>query len=79
MQSVLRLLGRVALASGVFLIGGYFAMKSYGLAASFNLGHPAQFEFRLVPFWEIGLVAIAVGVGLMFGSHYAKRRNPRER
>jgi len=61
MRRFLRLLGWLFCAVGVALIGIYFAMSYRGLAASYNFGDPAKFQFILVPFWEIGLVIVVVG------------------
>jgi hypothetical protein len=31
------------------------------LGASYNFGDPTQFQFILVPFWQIGLAIAAIG------------------
>jgi hypothetical protein len=65
MRGFLRGVGWLLCASGVVMIGAYFVITYRGLGASFNFGDPAKFEFILVPFWQIGLAIVAVGVLLL--------------
>jgi hypothetical protein len=37
-----------------------------GLGASYNFGDPTQFQFILVPFWQIGLAIAAIGGVCLF-------------
>jgi hypothetical protein len=50
------------------------AVMSYlGLNASYNLGDPTKFEFVLIPFWQIGLGALVLGVACLLGSRRRKK------
>jgi hypothetical protein len=61
MQKLLRWLGWLFCTAGGAVVAAYIAMTYRGLPASFNFGDPTKFEFILVPFWQIGLVIIAIG------------------
>ncbi len=61
MRRVLIWLGGLFLAAGLVLIAANVVMHFMGLSASYNFGDPNQFEFILVPFWQIGVALIALG------------------
>jgi len=61
MRRVLIWLGGLFLAAGLVLIAANVVMHFMGLSASYNFGDPSQFEFILVPFWQIGVALIALG------------------
>ena len=61
MGRVLIWLGGIFLAAGLLLIAANVVMHFMGLSASYNFGDPSQFEFILVPFWQIGVALIALG------------------
>jgi|ERR1700722_2699796 hypothetical protein len=61
MQKLLRWVGWLFCTAGAVAISAFIAMTFRGLPASFNFGDPSKFEFILVPFWQIGLVIIAIG------------------
>lgn len=68
MRRVLIWLGGLFLAAGVLLIAANVVMHFMGLSASYNFGDPSQFEFILVPFWQIGVALIALGaIPLLIG------------
>ncbi len=68
MGRVLIWLGGVFLAAGLLLIAANVVLHFVGLSASYNFGDPSQFEFILVPFWQIGVALIALGaVSLLAG------------
>lgn len=73
MRKILQWLGWLFCAVGATLIGIYFAMSHMGLAASFNFGDPAKFQFILVPFWQIGLVIVVVGGASLLASRWFNR------
>ena len=58
-----RILARIAcwivLAIGVFFIAAQFMGLWLGAQPSINFGNPKKFEFILVPFWQLGLAALA--------------------
>jgi hypothetical protein len=68
MRRILQWLGWSFCAFGVALIGAYVAMSHKGLAASYNFGDPAKFQFILVPFWQIGLAIVVAGGACLFAS-----------
>jgi membrane protein implicated in regulation of membrane protease activity len=55
-------LGVVLLVIGIGLLGASAVMSYMGLSPSFNLGDPTKFQFILVPFWLVGVVAAALGL-----------------
>ncbi len=61
MGRVLIWLGGFFFAAGLLLIAANVVMHFMGLGASYNFGDPSQFEFILVPFWQIGVAFIALG------------------
>lgn len=70
MGRVLIWLGGIFLAAGLLLITANVAMHFMGLSASYNFGDPSQFEFILVPFWQVGVALIALGAAsLLAGRH----------
>lgn len=73
MRRILQWLGWLFCAVGVALVGTYFAMRYLGLAPSYNLGDPTKFQFILVPFWQIGLVIVAVGGACLSASRWFNR------
>ena len=73
MRKILQWLGWSFCIVGLALIGIYFAMSHMGLAASFNFGDPAKFQFILVPFWQIGFVIGVVGGAFLLASRRLSR------
>jgi cytochrome b subunit of formate dehydrogenase len=58
---------------GAALILANIIMSFVGLSASYNFGDPAQFEFFLVPFWQLGLAIAVIGVaGLILWRQMAR-------
>ncbi len=55
-------LGRIVFVFGVLLILGNIAAYFMDMSASYNFGDPTKFEFILVPFWQLGLAAIAISL-----------------
>jgi len=73
MQAILRPLGWLLCAAGLAIIAGHFVMVYMGLSATLNLGDSAKFEFILVPFWAVGLGAMAIGAICLALSRGAKK------
>ena len=53
--------GGLLLGLGLSVVIASLAMTYMGVNASYNFGDPAQFQFVLVPFWQIGLGVAAIG------------------
>jgi TRAP-type C4-dicarboxylate transport system permease small subunit len=68
MRKALFWVGGLLCVIGIALIGANVVMRYMGLGASYNFGDPAKFEFILVPFWQIGLVAAAVGAACLWAA-----------
>lgn len=64
MRDLLFWLSRGSLAIGLLLIAANVVLNFMGLSASYNIGDPSKFEFRLISFWHIGL-ALLVGGALL--------------
>jgi hypothetical protein len=62
MRRALHWLGILLSGAGAAVIAASAVMGYMGLAASYNFGDPAKFQFYLVPFWQIGLGIAVVGV-----------------
>ena len=69
-------IGGVLCGIGVALIVASVVMNQLGLAASYNFGDPAKFQFVLVPFWQIGLGIAVVGTACVAVSRWLKTRTP---
>ena len=66
-------LGWLGFLAGLGLVAAYFVLTARGLSASFNFGDPAKFEFILVPFWQIGLAALVLGLVVFWiGRRFAR-------
>jgi hypothetical protein len=61
MQRAVSWIGGIFCAIGVALIAASIVMNFFGLEASYNFGDPAKYQLYLVPFWQIGLAAVATG------------------
>lgn len=61
MRKSLFWVGALLCGIGAAVIAASAVMTSMGLSASYNLGDPAEFQFVLVPFWQIGLGIAAAG------------------
>lgn len=57
-----RLAAGGALAVGLFFLAAQVAGMWLGTPPSMNFGDPTQFEFKLYPFWQLGLVALVGGI-----------------
>jgi hypothetical protein len=68
MQRAVSWIGGIFCAIGVALIAASIVMNFFGLEASYNFGDPAKYQFYLVPFWQIGLAAVATGCVLRLSS-----------
>jgi hypothetical protein len=66
MRTIFRWLGWLLCLAGVGLIAAHFVMTHLGMSASYNLGDPAKFEFRLVQFWQIGLGGLVLGLIMLW-------------
>ena len=66
MRTMLLWLGGLLCVIGIALIAANVALNYMGLGASYNFGDPAKFEFILVPFWQIGLAAAAIGAAFLW-------------
>ena len=73
MQRTLRWLGWLGCLAGLALIGANIVMTYMGLTASFNFGDPAQFQFILVPFWQIGLGVAVIGGAFLWAARRFSR------
>jgi len=71
MRKTLRWLGLLLSVIGLAVIAASAVMGYMGLNPSYNLGDPAKFEFILVPFWQIGLVMVAIGAVCVVASRKA--------
>jgi len=49
----------IVLVIGIFFVVAQFMGLWLGAQPSINFGDPKKFEFILVPFWQLGLVALA--------------------
>ncbi len=54
------------LAGGSLLIGALLILANVvlhfmGISASYNIGDPAKYEFRLISFWHVGLALLGIG------------------
>jgi hypothetical protein len=73
MQRMLLWLGGLFCAIGAAVIVASLALSVMGLGASYNFGDPTQFQFVLVPFWQIGLAIAAIGGVCLFAWRRWKR------
>jgi hypothetical protein len=76
MQRGLFWIAVVLLGIGAAVIAASLVMRALGLDASFNLGDPAQFQFVLVPFWQIGLGLAVLGALGLWLSHLLRGAQP---
>jgi hypothetical protein len=75
MRRMLFWLGSLLSLIGVTLIAGNLAMRYMGLSASYNFGDLAEFQFILVPLWQIGLaIAVAGGACLVVSRRLTRTR-----
>jgi hypothetical protein len=68
MQRAVSWIGGIFCTIGVALIAASIVMNFFGLVASYNFGDPAKYQFYLVPFWQIGLAAVAIGCVFLLSS-----------
>lgn len=68
MQRAVFWIGGIFFTIGVALIAASIVMNFFGLEASYNFGDPAKYQFYLVPFWQIGLAAVAIGCVFLLSS-----------
>jgi hypothetical protein len=78
MQRTLLWLGGLFCAIGAAVIVASLVLSFMGFGASYNFGDPAQFQFILVPFWQIGLVIAAIGGACLFAWRRWKRNSSLE-
>ena len=57
-------LGLIFLVSGVLVVAASGLMAYHGLSTTINLGDPAEYQFYLVPVWQIGAAVAALGLFL---------------
>jgi hypothetical protein len=57
-----RLGGAATMAFGIFFLACQLAGALLGAQPSINFGDPSEFEFILVPFWQIGLAFLIPGL-----------------
>jgi hypothetical protein len=62
MRKLFSWLGVAGLAAGLLLIAANVIMHFMGVSASYNIGDPSKFEFRLISFWHIGLALACIGL-----------------
>jgi hypothetical protein len=65
MRKILLSLGLALYGFGVALILASVVMSYLGLSTSYNFGDPTQFQFFLVPFWQLGLAIAVVAVACL--------------
>ncbi len=58
-RALARFARRVVLAIGIFFVVAQLMGLWLGAQPSINFGDPRKFEFILVPFWQLGLAALA--------------------
>jgi dipeptide/tripeptide permease len=68
MQRAISWMGGAFCTIGVVLIAASIVMNFFGLEATYNFGDPAKYQFYLVPFWQIGLAAVAIGCVFLLSS-----------
>jgi len=68
--------GALLCGVGMAVIIASAVMGYMGLNASYNLGDPTKFEFVLIPFWEIGLGALVLGMACLLGSRRLMKNAP---
>lgn len=56
------LAGRVAAGVGLFFIACQLAGMVLGATPAINFGDSTKFEFKLVPFWQIGAAFLVAGI-----------------
>ena len=61
MRTTLFWIGAVLCGIGAAVIATSAVFNYFGVGTSYNFGNPAEFEFVLVPFWQIGLAVAAIG------------------
>jgi hypothetical protein len=61
MQRAVSWIGGIFCTIGIALIAASIVMNFFGLETSYNFGDPEKYQFYLVPFWQIGLAAVAIG------------------
>ena len=66
MHRMLFWLGGLFCSVGAVVILASLVLSFRGLGASYNFGDPTQFQFILVPFWQIGLAIAAIGGACLF-------------
>jgi hypothetical protein len=74
MRRILVWLGGLLSVIGLALIAAYFVTRYMGLSASYNFGNPAEFQFILVPLWQIGLAIAVVGAACLGASRRLARK-----
>ena len=62
MRKLLGWLGAAGFAVGLLLIAANVTMHFMGISASYNIGDPSKFEFRLISFWHIGIGLACIGL-----------------
>jgi uncharacterized protein YjeT (DUF2065 family) len=62
MKQALSRTGIIAMGLGVVLVIANGIMNAIGFNASYNLGDPSKFEFRLIFLWQIGAGLLVVGL-----------------
>jgi hypothetical protein len=73
MQRTLLWLGGLFCTIGTAVIVASLVLSFMGLGASYNFGDPTQFQFILVPFWQIGLAIAAIGAVCLLVWRRSKR------
>ena len=62
MRKPLGWLATASLFLGLLLIAANVVMHFMGVSASYNIGDPSKFEFRLISFWHAGIALACVGL-----------------
>lgn len=79
MRKALLWLGVLLGVIGVGMVGVSLMAAQRGGSPSINLGDPAQFQFFLVPFWQIGLGVAVLGALILIVSRWVRERAPAAR
>jgi hypothetical protein len=65
MRKVMRLVGWVTLVAGLIAIAGSAVLTLQGFNATVNFGDPAEYQFYLVPVWQLGAVVALLGFAIL--------------
>lgn len=76
MHRIFNLVGVLCCVTGAALIVANVALASLGFDATYNFGDPSQFEFILIPFWQLGLAIAFLGTVFVLWSRWLHRGSP---